>query len=111
MVNKTKEEVLSAIKGSAGIISTIAKRLQCEWHTAKRLVESFDETQVAYSAEKESILDLAESKVIEAVNMGDIQTAKWYLGLIGRGRGYADKLEVEHTGELPVKIFINGVEP
>lgn len=31
----TKNDVLKAVEGCSGIISTVAGRLGCDWHTAK----------------------------------------------------------------------------
>lgn len=108
MVNISDEEILSAIKDSAGIIHTIAKRLNVCWHTAKKLTEKTEDIKLAYEDEKQKIIDLAESTVINAINSQDVQTAKWYLGLIGRDRGYGEKLELEHSGQVSININIVG---
>ena len=47
------------------------------------------------------VLDLAETKVISAINEGDIQTAKWYLTMKGQGRGYTrtERCDVTSGGQ------------
>ncbi len=60
--NYENTTIKKAIEDSGGIISTIAERLGCEWHTAKKYIESSDELKSAYEAESESVIDLAESK-------------------------------------------------
>lgn len=111
MVNITEEQLLTAIKDSAGIVHTIAKRLNVSWTTAKKYIDGNENTKLAYYDEKQKIIDLAESTVINAINSQDVQTAKWYLGLIGRDRGYAEKIELEHNINTPVRIVIEGVTP
>jgi hypothetical protein len=67
MNKKTDKQILNAIKGSDGIVSTIAKRLGVAWHTCKGYIDSNEELTRAYLDEKESILDEGESALITAV--------------------------------------------
>ncbi|GAG00401.1 unnamed protein product, partial [marine sediment metagenome] len=39
--------VLKAIKGSGAIITTVARKLNCEWHTAKNLCNTWESTKQA----------------------------------------------------------------
>lgn len=96
-IERTKQEIEEAIKGSAGLVNTVARKLNCSWHTAKNLIDFDEDTKQAYKNEKEKIKDLAESVVIESIQNKDVQTAKWYLGIQARERGYAEKVEVELT--------------
>ena len=100
MVKKTTEEILEAIEGSAGLVSTIAKRLGVAWDTARSLINREEEITTAYNNEKEKIKDMAESVVIGSIKKDDVQTAKWYLGIKARERGYSEKLEIEHSGQI-----------
>ena len=103
----TKEQLLSAIKGSGGIIQEIARRLGTTWYTAERYLKSGEEIQEAYREEKEALLDLAESKVIASISSGNTQDAKWYLGIQGKNRGYGEKMEIEHSGAIDSNVQIN----
>jgi len=104
-----KETVLEAIKNSQGIISTIAKRLgNCDAKTVKRLIKRWKETDDAYNNEVDFVLDLAESKVIKAINDGDIKTAKWYLELKGRERGYERTTVFKQENTNPLNINLSG---
>ena len=90
---------IEAIPGTGGIISTIASRVGCDWHTAKKYCTRETTPHVtvaqAYEDECSMVLDLAESVVISELRKRDIATAKWYLSKKGKHRGYADKQEVE----------------
>jgi len=103
MINYTVEQILKAIKDSAGIVSVIAKRLDCQWHTCKKYIDSFDDTKQALQDEIEKNIDKAESVILSSLNEGDIQTAKWYLQTIGKQRGYTEKQEIENN--ITIKEF------
>ena len=94
-----------AIKGSRGIITTIAKRVGCSWRTARKYIMKHPSIKSAYEDECEGILDVAESVVIGNVYREmrmqqnseepiDAPNAKWFLARKGRGRGYGDHLEM-----------------
>jgi hypothetical protein len=86
--NYKAQDFINAIPGSGGIISTIAGRVGCSWHTAKKYISDYQTVQQAYDDECEKVTDLAESTVIKAIKDGDTGTAKWYLTYKGHGRGY-----------------------
>jgi hypothetical protein len=98
----TEEEVLSAIKNSAGVVSAIADNLDCSWHTALKYINKYENTKQAYADEEERTLDLAESKMIQHIEQGDRDMIKYLLSRKGRKRGYSEKTEIEHTGGVKI---------
>ena len=108
----TAQQFIGAIPGTAGIITTIARRVGCDWHTAKKYIERYPTVKAVYDDECEKVLDAAESAVIQAITPGgdaepDIPTAKWYLTMKGRDRGYAATERHEHSGG----IALIGIDP
>jgi len=107
--NFTCEQVTIAIKGTAGIVSNIAKKLACDWSTASRYIGKWDATKVAYANEKEAVLDLAESTLVKSIRDGDVQSAKWILSTKGKERGYTERQELTGAdGKEPITIKIIG---
>ena len=102
MIDKTTDEIIEAIKGSGGIISTIAKRLNVSWHTADKYIQQSDETKEALADEREAILDMAEGAVYSSIKEGNTQDAKWLLATKGRKRGFNEKIDVDVNGSLNV---------
>jgi hypothetical protein len=92
--------IKKAITGSCGYYQHIAKHLGCEWHTAKKYVEMYPETIQAYNNECELLLDLAESKLAENIKDNDNTAIIFYLKTKGKKRGYIERNEVEHSGEI-----------
>lgn len=95
MARKTDVAILEAIKGSGGIMSTIARKLGVTWHTADSWIRESEELMEALKDEKETILDMAESTLLNKIKEGDEQSAKWYLSKIGKLRGYGDSVAIE----------------
>jgi hypothetical protein len=93
------EQFIDAIKDSGGIVSTIAKRVGCDWHTAKKYIDTYPTVNRAYQDECERVLDLAETKVIELINDKDGAMIRYYLSTKGKKRGYTEKQQIEHTGK------------
>lgn len=108
-------DFLPHIAKSGGIISTIARRVGCDWHTAKKYIDRHPTLQRAYQDELQANLDVAESIVVdnlrlqraeqleaqEPVDSGD---ARWFLSTKGRERGYGNKLELDQTVKGKLEI-------
>lgn len=102
----TKEQVLAAIEGSGGIMSAVAKRLGCDWNTAKKYVSRWVATRAAFRAEREKVLDLAETTLLKSIKDGDAASAKWMLSRLGRHRGYVERQEIEPVGDKPILVVV-----
>jgi hypothetical protein len=104
VVKKTKQEVIEAIKGSLGIISTIAKRLGCESRTAKRLIDKWQETKDALFDEQELVLDLADTGLYDALIKKEQWAIKFVLSTKGQSRGYALTPTIKLDNGEPLNI-------
>lgn len=90
----TKQKFIEAMKGSAGIITVIANRVGVTRKAIyEYLVKNPDLNELLIS-ERESVLDMAESKLLNKLNAGEDWAIKFYLTTIGRKRGYIDRPDV-----------------
>jgi hypothetical protein len=89
----SKAAIIKAIRGSGGIMSTVAKKLDVSWYTAKRYIDAFPETLQAYEEEQEAVLDMAEGTLLSSIKNGDVQASKWFLSTKGKRRGFSERLE------------------
>ena len=92
------DDFIKAIPGSGGIIATIARRVGCDWWTAKRAIERYPSVKAAYGAECETVSDLAESTLIKAIKEGDVASAKWWLTK-KRKEKFGDAIDITSGGE------------
>jgi len=77
----TAQQFIDAIPGTGGIVSELAERVGCRWHTAKKYIEEYVTVKEAWEAERNRIGDIAKSNIIEAIKAGDLPTSKWYVQL------------------------------
>ena len=112
--HKLKEkELLENIKGSYGIISTIAARLHVDWHTVDDTIKMYPSCMQALADENESVLDFTEGKAIERIKDGDSVMIRFMLATKGKKCGYTyeDKLEADETAEdNNVNVICDGEE-
>lgn len=107
MGNRYKaQDFIQAIPGSAGIVSTIAKRVGCDWWTARRAIDSMLTVKEAYDNECEIVLDMAESVLLKNIKEGDSADAKWYLTRKGKHRGFVERQELtgKEGGDLTFRV-------
>jgi hypothetical protein len=94
----TAKQFIAAIPGSGGIVSTIAKRVGCDWDTAKKYLTEYPTVNQAWENEKERIDDMAESTLIKSIQEGNTQDAKWWLARVRREK-FGDNVDVTTAGE------------
>ena len=104
MKNYSEEEVLQAVKDTGGIIQNIAKNLNCHWATAQKYVDMYGGTKQAFDDERQTLIDDSENVIRNSVRSGDVQSAKFVLMTLGKKRGYTEKTEVEHSGDMSITI-------
>lgn len=102
----TKAKVLAAIKGSYGIMTSVAKKLGTTPGTAKKYVHMYPEALAAFQEEHDQINDLAESWLLTHIKMGDFRAVKFTLNTIGKNRGYTERHEITGEDGEPIRIEI-----
>jgi len=98
MPSYTNAQFEAAIRDSAGIINTVARRVGCDWHTAEKRIFKNERLARLFEDEASKVDDLAESVVIKAMQEGDVGAAKWWLERRRRGK-YATRVETELSGK------------
>lgn len=100
----TAQQFIEAIPGTGGIVTAIARKVGCTWDTAKKYIDNYATVQRAYQDECESILDLAEAKVISAIKNDDGQMIRYYLSTKGKRRGYSERHEITGAEGGPLEM-------
>lgn len=109
---KIKEnELIKAIKGSGGLYSVIAATLDVDWHTVDRAIKESPDAQQAVSDEKETTLDMVESKALKRIKDGDGPMIRFYLTTKGKKRGYTYEQEQANDAAVEdndINITVDG---
>jgi len=100
----TAKQFIDAIPGTGGIVSTIADRVGCKWHTARKYIEEYPTVKEVYNEEIERVIDLAEGVLIQNIQTAarqakagrDVDTGdvKWFLSRKAKSRGYVERQEL-----------------
>jgi hypothetical protein len=101
----TAEQFIKAIPGTGGIITSIARKVGCEWNTAKVYIEKYPTVKQAYENECETMLDMAEAELYKAVKSGKDWAIKYTLATKGKNRGFTERNEI--TGKDGGAIIID----
>ncbi len=111
----TAKQFIDAIPGTGGIVSTIADRVGCKWHTARKYIEEYPTVKDVYNEEIERVIDLAEGVLIQNIQIAakqakagrDVDTSdvKWFLSRKAKSRGYVERQEL--TGADGGAIVVN----
>jgi len=104
----TTKQFIDAMPGTGGVISALADKVGCCWHTAKKYVTKYATVRDAWEAERNRITDVAEDNIIRALRDGDLAMSKWWLRVMRREE-FNPPQRFEHTGEDGGSITIEYV--
>ena len=96
-------QVAAALKKTSGIVSMAARTLGCERGTVYDYIKKYPEVQTAFDESREVMLDLAESKLFQAVNDKAGWAICFFLKTQGKSRGYSERREVTGIDGGPVQ--------
>lgn len=100
-------QIIEALKNSWGLFTVAAAALHCNRCTISERVRSSAKVRTAYESIVESRLDVAESKLLEAIENGEAWAIKFFLTMKGAQRGYSET----HTLEVakPQEVIREGL--
>lgn len=112
---RSDKKIIAAIKGSGGIKSTIAERLDVTWATVHTWVTTVPHLRDVYEDERERVVDMAESVLMRAIQSGNATDAKWYLERRRKDQ-YSlrreiaiERAEIESMTDDELDAFIDGI--
>ena len=106
------QEVVDALIATAGIKTAAARHLGCHHDTITNYINRYPTVAAAYQQARDSIIDKAESVLVQRLNAREWDAAKFVLTTLGRDRGWGQQVGVSHSGPDggPVKITTIVVE-
>ena len=111
----TDDQVAEALRSTGGIRSDAAALLKCSPSTIKRYIDRSEALATIASEVVEHVIDLAELKLVEAINAGNLTAIMFYLKTKGKHRGYTERHEVGGNDggpvEIKAKLDFSGLSP
>jgi len=103
MVNNkkiSKERFQKAIEDTGGILTLVARKLKVSRSTVYEYLKNNAWAWNLVNDEREKIIDLGEASLFFQVKERQPWATKFLLTTIGKSRGYVEKQEVEHSGNI-----------
>ncbi len=100
----TVKQVIKAIHATHGIKMAAARRLGCNRQTIYNYAKKYPTVQAACDEAAEEFLDLAESRLHEAVDRGMWPAIAFTLRTVGARRGYLERQQIEQVGDMTVNL-------
>lgn len=94
MPRRTDSEIISALKDAHGLPAVAARALGIDRHTIYNRAKRSPAIQDALIEAREHIIELAEQRLFEKVNAGELQACTYLLSRLARSKGYGDSLGI-----------------
>jgi hypothetical protein len=100
----TQRQVITALKQTKGMVYLAAKRLGCDSKTINNYRTRFPQVEGVIMEERGELVDMAEVRLLQALNRGDPWAVRFFLITQGKHRGYVERQEVSGTDGSPIQI-------
>jgi hypothetical protein len=113
----TIEQIEQALIANGGWYTKAANALGVSHQAISKRVAKSERLQKAVEEVKAKYLDLAESKLLQKINEGDLGAICFYLKCQGKDRGYIERMQNEVTGKgggplkTESKVVVEFVDP
>ena len=102
----TTKQIIEALQQARGIMAVAARYLGCHRHTIENYIARYPTVAKAYQEQRDTIVDIAEGKLVAMLDAGEWPAVKYTLSTLGRNRGYVERQEQEISGKLAVKGYV-----
>ena len=96
----TAQQMIDALKATRGLVYLAAKALGCDPDTVQSYCKRFPTVERAKHDARGTLLDVAEERLWQAVQRGDAWAITFALKTLGKGRGYVERQELAHEGQV-----------
>lgn len=107
--NKTqqkKKALLEALEKSLGVVTSACKIVGVDRTTFYTYVNEDVDFKRAVDDVENIALDFAESQLHKQIQNGEVSSTIFFLKTKGKKRGYVEKQEVEHSGNMVFDILL-----
>lgn len=102
-LKKKEKKIIEILKLNAGNVSWTCKAMNISRETFYILKRKNEDFFKAVEEVNESLIDLAESKLMENIKKNDTVSTIFFLKTKGKNRGYIERTEIEHSDSEDIK--------
>ena len=103
-----KKKMLVALEQSLGVVTTACKKAEVPRSTFYKWYTEDEKFREEVNDISNITIDFAESQLLSQIKGGNTTATIFYLKTKGKERGYVERQEVEHSGEIKeVTVKIN----
>lgn len=106
----TAQAVAQALRLHRGNISAAAQTLGVSRMTVHRYLQRYPTLRLVREEALGELLDMAEAKLVELVQAGDLRAITFVLRTLGRDRGYSERQEHHVEAVAPLVISFEVVD-
>ena len=96
----TATQIIDALRETKGMVYIAAEKLGVSHTTIYNYAKRYKAVQQAIDEQRGKVTDVAELALYRAIQAGEAWAVTFYLKTIGRTRGYVEKQEIEHSGNM-----------
>jgi hypothetical protein len=96
----TNEQIIAALQETKGLVFLAAKRVGCDPDTIYNRAKRSPEVAKAIKNQRGEVVDTAELKLYQAILNGEPWSIAMVLKTLGKDRGYVEKQQHEHKGNV-----------
>jgi len=105
--NTKKRAMIEALESTLGIVSTACKKVGISRITHYEWYKTDDEYKAGVDSVADIALDFAESQLHKQISGGNPTSTIFYLKTKGKKRGYIERQEIDHSGEVGAQVLIS----
>lgn len=106
----TKNQVIEAMWLTGAIVMDMAKTLNTSSKVIYDYLARYPELEVEKKLVEAATLDMAQSKLLQAIKRGDMRAVRFYLMTKGKHLGYTTKIEVDNKPNDPKPITKKAID-
>jgi len=103
-MSPTDEQIMEAIQQQRGNLAAAARSMGCHRNTLYNRIQASEELRACLNDQRECMIDLAENKLLQKIEGGDIRAIIFFLKTQGRKRGYIQRYE-QHLSSSAEEII------
>jgi hypothetical protein len=104
-IQHTKKALLEALEKSLGVVTTACKQVGIDRSTFYRYYKEDEEFKIEVDDLSNVAIDFAESQLFKQIQDGNPTSTIFYLKTKAKKRGYVERQEIEHTGDVKSEII------